>query len=83
MRSPAKIRLTVGLPYGHYPSFLGTVSSLPLLQELFLEVHWKRRSCDLYPVWPRTALPVLPQVRRLSLVLNSDHESPTLWRSFT
>ena len=76
MRRLAKMKLVVGmsLAYGDYPSLLSAVSSLPLLEELFLEVHWANYSCDPHPVWPRTALPVLPQVRRLSLVLSSGHK---------
>ncbi|KAH9388374.1 hypothetical protein TYRP_009591, partial [Tyrophagus putrescentiae] len=64
----------MSLAYGDYPSLLDAVSALPLMEELFLEVHWANFRCDPHPVWPRTALPVFPQVRRLSLVLSSDHE---------
>ncbi len=86
MRHLKKIELYVGrnLIYGDYPSLLSAVSSLPLMEELSLGINWEYFKSDPHIVGPVcTALPVLPQVRRLSLALSSSNHKTTVWRSFT
>ncbi|KAH9401914.1 hypothetical protein TYRP_016481 [Tyrophagus putrescentiae] len=65
------------LTYTDYPSFLTAISSLPLLDELFLEINnLEDHGIYHHIVWPSTALPVLPRVRHLSLaLLCNDHSN--------
>ena len=77
MRNLRKIKLRVNLKSltgTDYPSFLTAISSLPLLEKFFMETNWAHFPSNPHPVWPSTALPVLPRVRHLSLALfSNDH----------